>query len=267
MWQNSPRWWLPPSAFEQSRRQLGYAVQEVDGEAVAKANETNLVNALNSKVAGVNVYGSSGAPGASANIRIRGNTSITGNNSPLFVVDGIPINNDTYSSSATGGVDQSNRAIDINPADIKSLTVLKGAAATVLYGIRAANAAIIITTKKGSLNTKPEVIFSTSWEVNEINKTMDLQSEVSQGRTVPTADRLPAICGHGAHRSLNKVSTEPPTIPTTATATWCPAVRATELPPKPTIPTISSCVVWLRIITCRCGAVRREPRIICQRVT
>ena len=85
--------------IEQSRRQLGYAVQEVDGEAVAKANETNLVNALNGKVAGVSVYGSSGAPGASANIRIRGKTSITGNNSPLFVVDGIPINNDTYASA------------------------------------------------------------------------------------------------------------------------------------------------------------------------
>ena len=168
--------------IEQDKRQLGYAVQEVDGEAVAKANETNLVNALNSKVAGVNVYGSSGAPGASANIRIRGNTSITGNNSPLFVVDGIPINNDTYSSSAVGGVDQSNRAIDINPQDIKSLTVLKGAAATVLYGIRAANGAVIITTKKGALNTKPEVTVSSSWEVNEINRFMDLQEEYSQGR-------------------------------------------------------------------------------------
>ena len=134
--------------IEQSKRQLGYSVQEIDGESVAKANEPNLVNALNGKMAGVNVYGSSGAPGASANIRIRGNTSITGNNSPLFVVDGIPINNDTYSSSAVGGVDQSNRAIDINPQDIKSLTVLKGAAATVLYGIRAANGAVIITTKK-----------------------------------------------------------------------------------------------------------------------
>ena len=168
--------------IEQTKRQLGYAVQEIDGESVAKANETNLVNALNSKVAGVNVYGSSGAPGASANIRIRGNTSITGSNSPLFVVDGIPINNDTYSSSAVGGVDQSNRAIDINPADIKSLTVLKGGAATVLYGIRAANGAVIITTKKGAFDTKPEVTVSTSWEVNEINKTMDLQTEYSQGR-------------------------------------------------------------------------------------
>ena len=168
--------------IEQSKRQLGYSVQEIDGESVAKANEPNLVNALNGKMAGVNVYGSSGAPGASANIRIRGNTSITGNNSPLFVVDGIPINNDTYSSSATGGVDQSNRAIDINPQDIKSLTVLKGAAATVLYGIRAANGAVIITTKKGALNTKPEVTLSSSWEVNEINRTLDLQTEYSQGR-------------------------------------------------------------------------------------
>ena len=168
--------------IEQSKRQLGYSVQEIDGESVAKANEPNLVNALNGKMAGVNVYGSSGAPGASANIRIRGNTSITGNNSPLFVVDGIPINNDTYSSSAVGGVDQSNRAIDINPQDIKSLTVLKGAAATVLYGIRAANGAVIITTKKGALNTKPEVTVSTSWEVNEINRTLDLQTEYSQGR-------------------------------------------------------------------------------------
>ena len=168
--------------IEQSKRQLGYTIQEIDGESVAKANETNLVNALNSKVAGVNVYGSSGAPGASANIRIRGNTSITGSNSPLFVVDGIPINNDTYSSDAVGGVDQSNRAIDINPADIKNLTVLKGAAATVLYGIRAANGAIIITTKKGSYNTKPEVTVSSSWEVNEINRTLDLQTAYSQGR-------------------------------------------------------------------------------------
>ncbi len=167
--------------IEQSKRQLGYTVQEVDGEQLAKANETNLVNALNSKVAGVNVYGSSGSPGASANIRIRGNTSITGSNSPLFVVDGIPISNDTYSSSAVGGVDQSNRAIDINPADIQSLTVLKGPAATVLYGIRAASGAIIITTKKGKKDTKPVVTLSTSWEVNEVNRLMPLQKEYSQG--------------------------------------------------------------------------------------
>jgi TonB-linked SusC/RagA family outer membrane protein len=166
--------------LEANKRALGYTVQEVEGAQVAQAQETNLVNALNSKVAGVNIYSSAGTPGASASIRIRGNTSITGNNSPLFVVDGVPISNDEV-GSGVGGVDQSNRAIDINPNDIKSMSVLKGPAATALYGIRAANGAIIITTKRGAAGA-PTVTVSTSHEFSEVNRLPEKQNLYAQGR-------------------------------------------------------------------------------------
>ncbi|NMM49343.1 SusC/RagA family TonB-linked outer membrane protein [Marinigracilibium pacificum] len=173
--------------IEQSQRELGYSVQEVKGDNLTKSKEPNLVNALNSKAAGVNVYSSSGDPGSSSSIRIRGNTSIFGNNSPLFVVDGVPIDNSQFGTAADNGpgvdgTNTSNRAVDINPEDIESISVLKGPAATVLYGIRAANGAIIITTKKGVKNTKPSITFSTSFEVTEVNKLPDLQREFSQGR-------------------------------------------------------------------------------------
>ncbi len=168
--------------LESNRAALGYAVQNVSSEDIKNTQETNLVNALNSKVAGVTVVSSSGSPGASSNIRIRGNTSISGNNSPLFVVDGIPIDNNEY-GAGVDGVSRSNRAIDINPNDIASLTVLKGAAATVLYGIRAANGAIIITTKKGSKG-KPVVTLNSSMRMDQVNKLPALQSTYAQGRSV-----------------------------------------------------------------------------------
>jgi len=167
--------------IEQNKRQLGYSVQEVEGDALAESQEPNLVNALNSKVAGVNVVSSSGDPGSSSSIRIRGNTSITGSNSPLFVVDGVPIDNDEV-GEAVDGVSNSNRAVDINPEDIASLSVLKGPAATVLYGIRAANGAVIITTKKGKKNMAPVITVSSSTEITEVNKLPNLQQEYSQGR-------------------------------------------------------------------------------------
>ena len=167
--------------IEQSRRKLGYSVQEIESEEITRAPQTNLVNSMTGKLAGVNIVSSSGAPGASAAIRIRGNTSITGSNNPLFVVDGVPISNDAIGNDV-GGVDQSNRAIDINPNDVESMTVLKGPAATALYGIRAANGAIIITTKKGKKGAAPTVNVNTTWEVNEVNKFMDLQQEYAQGR-------------------------------------------------------------------------------------
>jgi len=166
--------------IESNKRALGYSVQNVDGEELENTQETNLVNALNGKAAGVTVVSSAGSPGASANIRIRGNTSITGNNQPLFVVDGVPIDNNEF-GNGVGGVDQSNRAIDINPSDIESLTVLKGPSATALYGIRAANGAIVITTKKGKRNSKAVVTFSSSVEFSEVNKTLDLQQQYAQG--------------------------------------------------------------------------------------
>jgi TonB-linked SusC/RagA family outer membrane protein len=170
--------------IEANKASLGYSIENVNPDNLVNSKETNLVNALSSKIAGVSVVSSSGSPGSSANIRIRGNTSINGSNSPLFVVDGIPIDNSS-SGNGTGGVDNSNRAIDINPNDIGAMTVLKGPAATALYGIRAANGAIIITTKSGSAGA-PKVKFSTSVTMDEINKFPEMQSEWAQGSTVRT---------------------------------------------------------------------------------
>lgn len=170
------------SGLEANKRQIGYSVQNVDAQEILDAQETNLVNALNSKVAGVQVTSSAGSPGASSSIKIRGSVSVNKSNQPLFVVDGVPIDNSIGGTgNGVGGVDQSNRAIDLNPNDIGSMTVLKGASATALYGVRAANGAIIITTKKGKVG-KPVVNISTTYGVDEVNKLPDLQSTYAQGR-------------------------------------------------------------------------------------
>ena len=168
--------------LEANRARLGYSVQNLDNDDIINSQEANIVNSLNSKVAGVTVTSSSGSPGASANIRIRGATSITGNNQPLFVIDGVPIDNSEF-GNAVDGVDQSNRAIDINQNDVESMTVLKGPAATSLYGVRAANGVVVITTKSGEAG-KPRVSFSSSYSLNEVNKMPALQSSYAQGQPV-----------------------------------------------------------------------------------
>ena len=172
--------------IETNKEMLGYSVQNVDGEEIVNAQETNLVNALNSKVAGVSVVSSSGSPGASANIRIRGNTSITGSNEPLFVIDGVPVDNSSNidaDDNQTAGVDQSNRLVDINPNDIADMTVLKGPAATALYGIRAANGAVVITTKRGE-SGKARVTITSGFTIDEVNRNYDIQQRYAQGRPV-----------------------------------------------------------------------------------
>ncbi len=165
--------------IESSKAALGYSVQVVESEELVDARETNIVDALNSKIAGVEVISASGTPGASSMVRIRGNTSISGSNQPLFVIDGMPIDNGSM-GNGIDGVDNSNRAIDINPHDVASLTVLKGPAATVLYGIRAANGAIIITTKKGK--GKVKVDFYSSYTASQVNKLPEQQIKYAQGR-------------------------------------------------------------------------------------
>lgn len=138
--------------IRREKKSLGYATQEVDGSEVSDVPTTNFVNSLSGKVAGLQIS-SSGTPGGSSNIVIRGNASITGNNQALFVIDGVPISNDTPNTTnqqtGRGGYDYGNLASDINPDDIQSINILKGAAATALYGTRAANGVIIIETKKG----------------------------------------------------------------------------------------------------------------------
>ncbi len=137
---------------ERESKALGYSVQEIQGDEMTEARETNMVNALSGKVAGVQVTGSGTSIGGSARVIIRGESSLNINaNQPLFVVDGVPISNNVSGSSGSGNleVDYGNSAGEINPDDIASVSVLKGPAAAALYGSRAANGAILITTKSG----------------------------------------------------------------------------------------------------------------------
>ncbi len=140
------------------KKALGYAVQEVKGDELNKAREANIVNSLNGRVSGVNVTSSSGAVGASTRIVLRGASSITGSNEPLFVVDGVPIDNTNFGTADDGGgFDMPNGIADINPDDIENVSVLKGPNAAALYGLRAANGVIVITTKKGKAGKSKEL--------------------------------------------------------------------------------------------------------------
>src|SRR5690606_3536925 len=144
--------------IERQKKALGYSVETVSGDQVQQVSEPDPLRALTGKVPGVNIISSSGAPGSSTRITIRGNSSLLNNNQPLFVVDGIPYNNDyvttegtnTNTGGLTSGGAFSSRIADLDPNDIKSMTILKGANAAALYGSRAANGVIVITTKSGS---------------------------------------------------------------------------------------------------------------------
>lgn len=173
---------------------LGYSVQSVESDAIVRSATTNPVNALSGKVAGVQITNSSGAAGASSYMTIRGTASITGNNQPLFVIDGVPIDNsqltsgnpDNGSNNLLSGVALSNRVVDINPEDIESVNILKGGAATALYGLRAANGVVLITTKKGSkpgAGRKTSVAFNSSITIDQVSQTPGMQDMYSQGLT------------------------------------------------------------------------------------
>ncbi len=159
---------------------LGYSVQNVKSEDLTKGANQEVINSLSGKVAGVQITSTSGSAGASAYIQIRGAASITRNNQPLWIVDGTPI----YSGGGGMGVsgfNQSSRTIDINPDDIESMTVLKGGAATALYGLQAANGAIIITTKRGKAGKKIHVNISSSATIKQISSTPGRQKLYAQG--------------------------------------------------------------------------------------
>ena len=131
------------------KKTLGFAVQDLDGSELTKANDPNIVNSLSGKIAGVQVTSGGSTVGASSRIVIRGNSSFAGNQ-PLFVIDGTPVDNRTTDLGGGGGIDWGNTASDIDPNNIETMTVLKGANAAALYGSRATNGVIIITTKKGN---------------------------------------------------------------------------------------------------------------------
>jgi TonB-linked SusC/RagA family outer membrane protein len=172
--------------IQREQKAIGYAVERVQGEAIQQVAEPDPLRALQGKVAGVNIGGSSGAPGSSTRITIRGNSSLLGNNQPLFVVDGIPFNNDANNTFAglTQGSANSSRIADLDPNNIASMTVLKGAAAAALYGTRAANGVILITTKTGSAGlTKKglEVSYSTSYSWETIANLPEYQNTYGTG--------------------------------------------------------------------------------------
>ncbi len=180
--------------ISRQQRALGYATQNVSGKEIAGSGEQNVVQAISSKVAGAFVQGSGGTPGASAKIILRGNATFNGNNQPLMVVDGVPIDNSTSQTTAGDypfnmnlqGVNQSNRGVDINPDDVESINVLKGPAAAALYGVRGANGAIIITTKRGKAGRGGKnfsATFSSSVEWSKVNKLPEIQMTYGQGAT------------------------------------------------------------------------------------
>ncbi|MDW7694295.1 SusC/RagA family TonB-linked outer membrane protein [Flammeovirgaceae bacterium SG7u.111] len=170
--------------IERDERSLGYAVTEVGGEDLSTARESNIVNSLSGRVAGVQVTGTP-TFGGSANIRIRGVNSVTQGNGPLFVIDGTPIDNSNRNSSSTqsgaGGYDYGNAASDINPDDIESMSVLKGASAAALYGSRAANGVILITTKSGKSRKGIGVSFNGGVTFNQVYNLPDYQNEYGGG--------------------------------------------------------------------------------------
>lgn len=166
--------------IEANKRVLGYAADNFQAEELTVKGESNFVSALSGKSAGVWVNTASGSPGASASIFIRGLRSVNGSNKPIFILDGMPVDN-TTTGNGTGGVDVSNRLIDLNPNDIEEVTILKGAAATALYGIRAANGAVIMRSKKGKQGN-PRVHFSSSFGISEVNKLPARQNFYAQGK-------------------------------------------------------------------------------------
>lgn len=182
-----------------SKRALSYQAPEVSGSDIALTRRTNFLNALAGRVPGLTVTSTSGLPGASAQIMLRGGTSIGGNNQPLFVVDGLPTSNGSIdqndlaaaSNSALAGAgnlslanrnsDYTNRISDINPDDIESVVILKGPEATAVYGSDGASGAIVITTKKGAAGGKTKITYSNSFTLSEVYKYPEVQQVYARG--------------------------------------------------------------------------------------
>lgn len=170
--------------IKKEAKALGYAVQEVKSENLTRAASPDLSRALQGKVAGVDIKVSSGMPGASAQFVIRGSRSFTGDNAPLYVVDGMPIESGARSTGqSVTGSDFSNRSLDINPNDIESINVLKGQAAAALYGLRASNGVVVITTKSGKGGEKGKTIVTVSENVSFdiVSRNPDFQKTYAQG--------------------------------------------------------------------------------------
>ncbi|MDR2272673.1 MAG: SusC/RagA family TonB-linked outer membrane protein [Sphingobacterium sp.] len=170
--------------ISRAQKSLTYSTQQVNGDELNKVKSTNLANNLNGKVAGVNIASSSSGPGGSAKVVLRGNKSASGNNQVLYVVDGVPINNQTLASqpdNVFGGQRDGGDPISlINPEDVENISVLKGASAAALYGSQAANGVILITTKSGKQG-RTVINFSSSAQIEQAVSTPKFQNQYGQG--------------------------------------------------------------------------------------
>lgn len=172
--------------IERDKKKLGYSVSTVDNEELNRGATTNFTNALSGKVAGVQVSGGVGAPGESTNVLLRGYANIGRATQPLYVIDGVPVSNaaQNFSSNGTGvnrTVDFGNGINDISSLDIESMSILRGAAATALYGSQAANGVIMITTKSGKKKDKPSITFNSTSAFSSVLKFPTFQDKFGQG--------------------------------------------------------------------------------------
>jgi TonB-linked SusC/RagA family outer membrane protein len=171
--------------ISKEKKSLGYAVQDIKSDVLNMTGNNDLTKSLQGKIVGVDLKTSSGMPGASSQIVIRGSRSFDGDNTPLYVIDGMPVSSTSYytTGNSVTGSDIANRAVDINPNDIESINILRGQAAAALYGLRASNGAIIITTKGGKGNAigKTNVSISQTTSFDVISRTPDYQTTWAQG--------------------------------------------------------------------------------------
>ena len=191
------------------KKALGYSVQKIDGKDLTVARENNVINSLAGKIAGVTINRTSGGPGSSSRVIIRGERSLLGNSQPLYVVDGVPINNSQPGQTAEfGGSDAGDGIGNLNPDDIESIDVLKGGAAAALYGSLGQNGVIMITTKKGTSNKGLGVSYGLNFTSDSPLTSRDYQSKYAQGTI--------AFNATDKTYSLNYIPTEQ--------ATWGPAM-------------------------------------------
>lgn len=171
--------------FKENRDNISATYSKIDGDKVLQRGENKVIDGIGGKMSGVRISATTGDPGGGANIQIRGQSTLSGTSQPLIIVDGVPLNNDYLRGSASGadsdaGVSQQSRLNDINPDDIESFQVFKGASAGALWGSRGINGVIVITTKRGQ-NGKARISYSSGLTIDKINKTHPLQSTFGQG--------------------------------------------------------------------------------------
>lgn len=207
--------------ISREKKSLGYSVQEVRGDNISKTKESNFLNSLSGKISGVQIK-QSNTMGGSANIIVRGSKSLMNNNQALFVIDGVPLDNSTPNTTLQvlggGGYDYGNAASDINPDDIESMSVLKGAAATALYGSRAANGVVMITTKKGVSRKGIGITVSAGLIFSKIDETTlpKMQKEYGGGYGAYYEDAT----GYFFEADLNNDGQNELIVPTSEDASW-----------------------------------------------